>query len=200
MPELLSKPTVLLPSDVVVRLACSDREDCVIHLLTSDRGVGRLIGAMRREIDPYGVVPEGELEAVARLAALEALRRFRPELGVRFSTFVYWPIRGAMIRHAASYGSECPDSLGDADSPDPLGEGPFDAVRDRVDRDRTESRVRAFVAQLPSGQREIVHAVFWEDCSHAEVAAARGVSRQAVGKALMKALARGERELVELAA
>lgn len=199
MPELLEKPPALLPDAIIVRLACDGREDCVAHLLTSARGVGRLIGAMRREIDPYRVVPDGELEAVARLAALEALRRFRPELGVRFSTFVYWPMRGAMLRHAASYGSGRPASLGDDDLSDPLAEGTLDGVCECVDRDLSASHVRAFVAQLPLGQREIVHAVFWEGRSHAEIATERGVSRQAVSKALAKALARGERELAALA-
>lgn len=201
MPAQAVTPLPLLADHALVRRAQSGREDCLAYLLTSDGRIRGLIRSLRREVDPFGVVPRDEMEAVARLAALEALRRFRPDLGARFSTFVYWPMRGAMIRVAIAYGSARPESLDTGyDCVDVEAEEQMHAVVYDLDRAREARAIREFVERLPSAQRTIVHAVFWQKRSHGEIAAERGISRQAVSKTLAKALARGRRDLAAMSA
>lgn len=64
-------------------------------LAEHDASVRRIAARLCAQLDVS--LERAELEAWGRLGLVEAQRRFDPERGVRFSTFAYYRIRGAMI-------------------------------------------------------------------------------------------------------
>lgn len=212
--------------DRLIREAKSGDLRAVEFLLTEHPPVVRLIGSLQRSVDPLDLAP-ADLESAARLAVLETLQRFDPERGVKFTTYAYHFIRGAMLAELYPYverrreredASErvrlVPLKGADVEGRDESdgyesellardsGYG-IDPGFSRV-QDGRSAAVRAFVARLPVSQREIVEAVFWGEQTHDEVALARGVSRPAITRALARVYARGAKELgdhrLELAA
>jgi RNA polymerase sigma factor (sigma-70 family) len=153
-----------------------------------------------------------ESEAAARLAVLDALDRYDPDRGVAFTTFAYPSIKGAVLRAiyptvrraSAPNGSIARlvglDQTADDRAPDLgfeaqlLGRDPEygqEAGFGRLVVADGHAAVRTFVSGLPVKQQEVVREIYWEGRSAADIAAERGVSRQAVSKLLNKALARG---------
>src|SRR5262249_24394485 len=187
---------------------CRARE----YLLTQHPPVVALLASLRRSIDPLNLAP-ADLESAGRLALLEALQRFDPGRGAKFTTYAYHFVRGAMlaelyphvernrerergddrIRLVALAGAGKQGAVGDEDyQRDLLARDPHygtDPGFASVD-DTRPAAVRAFVAGLPVSQREIVEAVFWGEQTHDEVAAARGVIRPAISRTLARVYAR----------
>jgi RNA polymerase sigma factor (sigma-70 family) len=210
----------------LIREAQSGDRRATEYLLTQHPSVLALLASLRRNIDPFNLAP-ADLQSAGRLALLEALQRFDPERGVKFATYAYHFVRGAMLaelyphverRRERENGSErvrvvslvghATDRADGNDGyesellardPDYGADPGFASVEDI-----RPAAVRAFVEGLPVSQREIVEAVYWDERTHDEIAAERGVSRPAISRALARVYARGARELanhrLELAA
>lgn len=202
---------------VLVDAAKDGDEDALKRLLIGFPPIRGTVSSLARFYDPADRAGD-ELEAAARLGVIEALRRFDAARGVKFTTFAYNFIRGAMLkalysnaqrRHWAAgrramsfvpFGSESEEGENPEGGPeaklarrdDHYG---VDAGYAKVERQPSEQAVRDFVAQLPSNQRGIVRDVFWGGMSHAEAAQRRGVSRPAVSRTLNRVYRRGERQL-----
>jgi RNA polymerase sigma factor (sigma-70 family) len=204
----------------LIRQAQSGDCQAVEYLLTDYGPMRALLCSLRRSVDPLNVAPD-ELESVGRLAVLEALRGFDAERGVKFTTYAYHFIRGAMLAElypcverrrereggarrvrlvSVTRGFDGEDSdAGDGYESELLSHDPdygIDPGFARVEDGRSEA-VRAFVATLPASQRAIVDAVYWGEQTHGDIAAARGVSRPAVTRALTRVHTRGAKELAD---
>ncbi len=212
-------PTRFWSEGRLIGAAQSGNSRAVEYLVTMYPPVRSLIGSLKRSVDPHNVAP-AELEAAGRLAVLEALRGFDRERGVRFTTYAYHFIRGAMLAELYPHVERRRDSQGtpnrlrlvsfdeqyDDDAEDVDGyerelhrrdpEYGIDPGYARVE-DVRPAAVRAFVGALPDNQRTIVEAVFWGDRTHAELAAERGVSRPAITRTLTRVFAHGEEDLAE---
>jgi RNA polymerase sigma factor (sigma-70 family) len=204
------------PEERLIREARSGDPRAVEYLLTEHPPVIGLIRSLRRSVDPFDLAPE-DLESAGRVAVLEALKRFDRQRGVRFTTYAYHFIRGAMLaelypyverrrEHAADHQRVKLVSLTRADCDRDDGYESELLTRDSSygtdaglarAEDGRPAAVRAFVARLPVSQRGIVEAVFWGEQTHDEIAAARGVSRPAITRALARVYARGARELAD---
>jgi RNA polymerase sigma factor (sigma-70 family) len=207
----------------LIRAAQSGDCRATEYLLTQHRPVIALLASLRRSIDPFDMA-SADLESAGRLALLEALQRFDPARGAKFTTYAYHFVRGAMLaelyphverRRERSNGAERVRLVAlaaqDADGPDGyeselLARDPdygTDTGFARVE-DVRSAATRAFVESLPVSQREIVEAVYWDDRTHDDIAVERGVSRPAISRALARVYARGAKELaahrLELAA
>jgi RNA polymerase sigma factor (sigma-70 family) len=202
----------------LVEAAKAGDDDALERLFISYPPIRRIVRSLSRQYDPNGRASE-ELEAAARLGLVEALGRFQPARGVKFTTFAFNFVRGAMLKALYSrtqrrewaagqravtfvpFGPESEDQNFSADDPeaelarrdDQYG---IETGYTKVERRPTEQAVRDFVAELPANQRGIVRDVFWNGTSHAEAAQRRGVSRPAVSRTLQRVYKRGERELV----
>ena len=188
------------------------------YLVVSYGPIQGVIKSLARSVDTYGLAGD-ELAAAARLGILEALRRFDPDRGARFSTYAYNFIRGEMIKAWYSQGRQREWNAGRptpklvplaTESDDGAGEQTCEAelfARDssfgldhgysRADKELSAEAVRSFVAALPPGQHAVIHDVFWSGQSHAETARRRGVSRPAVSRTLRRAFERGRRDLAD---
>lgn len=206
----------------LVEAAKAGNDDALERLLISYPPIRRIIRSLGRQYDPERRAGDeragDELEAAARLGLVEALRRFEPARGVKFTTFAFKFIRGAMLKALYSraqqrewaagrqttilvpFGPGSEDYGSSADDPeaeiarrdDQYG---IETGYAKVERRPTEEAVRDFVAELPASQRGIVRDVFWGGMSHAEAAKRRGVTRPAVSRTLQRVFKRGEREL-----
>lgn len=202
---------------MLVHAAQQGEERAVEHLVLAHPPIRSLVGSLKRQLDRDGRAPD-DLESVARVAILEALRSFNPARGARFTTYAYYFIRGAMlkalyppserlrendtvsrIRFVSFDQRNDPNSERDVSheqkllSSDPTyGIDPEYARVENADRDKS---LRCFVAALPPNQRSITTAVFWEGRTHREVAAERGTSRPAVTRTVQRVLARAGRDL-----
>lgn len=186
------------------------------YLLTQHPPVLALINSLRRIIDPFNLAA-ADLEAAGRLALLEVLPRFDTSRGVRFTTYAYHFVRGAMLAEMYPYverrrersnsggrvrlvalaaqgagGDDGYESGLLAHDPDYGTDPEFARVEDV-----RPAAVRAFVSSLPASQREIVEAVYWDERTHDEIAHERGVSRPAISRALARVHARGAKELAQ---
>jgi RNA polymerase sigma factor (sigma-70 family) len=211
----LSVPEKYRSEEGLVRAAQSGDRRATEYLLTQHPPVLALLASLRRSIDPFNVAA-ADLEAAGRLALLEALQRFDATRAVKFTTYSYNFVRGAMLaelyphverRRERTNGAKRvrlvtlgPDADGtNGYEGDLLAHDPdygTDPAFARVE-DVRPAAVRAFVAGLPASQREIVEAVYWDERTHEEIAVERGVSRPAVSRALARVHARGARELAE---
>lgn len=214
-----SVPQNFRSEDHVIREAKSGDLLAVEYLLTEHPPVLRLIGSLRRSVDPLELA-HADLESAGRLAVLEALQRFDPERGVKFTTYAYHYIRGAMLAELYPHVERRRERRGGSERVRLVSlnrddnEGGDDSngyerelfARDSnygIDsgfnhaEDERPAAVRAFVARLPVSQRGIVEAVFWGEQTHDEIAAARGVSRPAISRALARVYARGAKELAD---
>jgi RNA polymerase sigma factor (sigma-70 family) len=214
-----SVPQNYRSEDHLIREAKSGDHRAVEYLLTEHPPVLRLLGSLRRSVDPLEVAP-ADLESAGRLAVLEALQRFDPLRGVKFTTYAYYFIRGAMLAELYPYverrrerasGSERVRLVSLNRDDDECGDDSDGCERELFARDSNygidpafscvedgrPAAVRAFVARLPVSQRGIVEAVFWGEQTHDEIAAARGVSRPAISRALARVYARGAKELAD---
>lgn len=199
----------------LIRAAKYGDEEAVAHLARCFVPLRRLIAAFHRQIDPAGTM-RADLESAATLAILEALERFDPDRGVRFVTFAYQRIRGAMLRtrypgsRRESESSRERVELVPLETVDESGairtfeqelmksDPNYGQDRRFTDIEREEARlaVSQFVEGLPGNQREITIDLFYTERSYTEVARARGVSRPAISRTMARVSARGQRELV----
>lgn len=188
------------------------------YLVVGYAPLQRLVKSLARSVDPSNRVKD-ELIAAAPLGILEALARFDPDRGARFTTYAYSFIRGEMIKARYSQGQRRERSAGrpipklvplSAESGEESEERAFEAelfARDgsfgaehgysQIDKESSARAVRSFVSALPSGQRAVVQDVFWSGQSHAETARQRGVSRPAISRTLRRAFERGRRDLAD---
>lgn len=188
------------------------------YLVVSYGPIQGVIKSLARSVDPYDLAGD-DLTAAAHLGILEALRRFDPDRGVRFSTYAYNFIRGEMIKARYSQGQRREWTAGrpspklvplstESDE-DPAGQSceaeliardasfGLDNSYSTVDKALSMEAVRSFVATLPPGQRAVVRDVFWREQSHTETARRRGVSRPAVSRTLRRTFERGRRDLAD---
>jgi RNA polymerase sigma factor for flagellar operon FliA len=193
-----------------------DRE-ALERLLVSYPPTQRIVRSLSRRHDPDGRASE-ELNAAARLGLLEALRRYEPSRGAKFTTYAFNFVRSEMLKAIYSQsqrrdwaagrprivvvplqstsleGDEAEDvierEMANRDDSFGLEEG-YAAVERRP----SEEAVRLFVAELPENQREIVRDIFWGEMSHTEAAQSREISRPAVSRTLHRVFQRGRREL-----
>lgn len=192
-------------------------EDAIAYLLTKFEPLQRVIRSLRRRIDP-STTRWDDLESAGRLAALEALRRFDPRRGARFTTYVYHRVRGAMLE--ALYervDREAPDGddakrvrtvpieteteAGDGKptwEQELLASDPdygVDIGYERLERREQAELVRNTVEEMPAAQQEVLREIVVHGRTHEDVASARGVSRPAVTQILRRGLDRAGREL-----
>src|SRR5690348_16999960 len=80
----------------LIRAARSGDCRATEHLLTQHPPVLALLASLRRTIDPFNLAA-ADLEAAGRLALLEALQRFDASRAVKFTTYAYNFVRGAML-------------------------------------------------------------------------------------------------------
>jgi RNA polymerase sigma factor (sigma-70 family) len=200
-------PTAYRDEARLIRAAQDGDVRAIEHLISRHVPVRGIVFQLRREIDPAARATD-EVEAAARLALMESLRRFDLSRGVRFTTFAYPRIRGAMIDAVYPDGitgvrlvSLDEDELGS----DRDGEPSFERELYRRDSsygrddgyERIERRevVERFVQRLPGSQRSVVRALYWDGNTHALVAAERGISRDGVTSVVRKVARRGRAEL-----
>ena len=203
-------------SDLVEAAKAGD-DDALERLFISYPPIRRIVRSLGRQYDPDGRAGD-ELEAAARLGLVEALRRFDQARGVKFTTFAFNFVRGAMLKGLYSlnqrrewaagrqtvtlvpFGPRSEDYGSSADDPEAEIARRDDQYGIETDYAKVEKRfaeqaVRDFVAGLPANQRGIVRDVFWGGMSHAEAAKRRGVTRPAVSRTLQRVFKRGESEL-----
>lgn len=202
----------------LLRAAQQGDERAIVYLITRYEPIRRVVGSQLRRLDRSGRHHD-EMRAAANLALLEALRNFDPGRGARFATYAFQYVRGAMLR--ARFSAPKPSSGSGAPRIEIVGldeaaterngnrqgyerelfahDGSYgaDVGYDRALAADRDAAVRAFVAGLVDGQREIVIDLFWRHRTHREVAVARGVSRPAVSQALARACDRGRVQLAE---
>jgi RNA polymerase sigma factor (sigma-70 family) len=189
------------------------------HLVVSHQPIRSLIATLTRSIDPERRATD-DLEGAARLAILEALRSFDPARGVRFPTYAYYFIRGAMLKTLYPAAERCRrdgevsrikfvsleepgenEFASHAGSEDDLlksdPEYGIDPGYARAEDSACAAGVRRFVAALAPNQRTIVTAVFWDGQTHSQLALERAISRPAITRTLQRVYARGEKELAE---
>jgi RNA polymerase sigma factor (sigma-70 family) len=215
----VTTPSSFRSEDRLISAAQAGDLRAVAHLVTSYPPVRSLVVSLKRSVDPYGIA-SAELDSAARLAVLEALRGFDGRRGVKFTTYAYHFIRGAMLkeiyphveRERESRGGtrrlrlvpldaryEGDSETGDTFESELLRRDPEYGTEPGYAyvEDERAAAVHAFVSSLPNSQRAIVEAVFWDEQTHAEVAAQRGVSRPAITRALTRVCAHGEKDLAE---
>lgn len=209
-------PDFCFEKDLVGAAKGGDRE-ALERLLVSYPPIQRIVRSLSRRYDPDGRASE-ELNAAARLGLLEALRRYEPSRGAKFTTYAFNFVRSEMLKAIYSQ-SQRRDwaagrpaitvvplqstSLEDDEAEDMIERELADhddsfGVEEgyaAVERRPSEEAVRLFVAELPENQREIVRDIFWDGMSHTEAAHSREVSRPAVSRTLHRVFQRGRREL-----
>ena len=191
----------------------------VEHLVIEHPPMRSIIAMLKRRVDPTSRASD-DLEGSARLSILEALRTFNPARGVRFTTYAYYFIRGAMLEtlypSAERYrhnGVAARVRLVSLEEPSDVvsvrlgneqsllkndSEYGIDPGYASVENAARDAEVRHFVAGLTPSQRRITTDVFLHGRTHAEIAAERGTSRPAVTRILQRIYARGEKELTHL--
>jgi RNA polymerase sigma factor (sigma-70 family) len=205
--------------DRLVRAARSGDERAIAYLITEHPGVCKLVRSLQNKLDRQRI-DHDELRAVANLALLDAIRNFDPSRGVKFTTYAYIYVRGAMVK--SLYPHKTSTSSNDAGPPirlvgldagaapdDPDAEGyerelfardsqyGIDPGYDRAETSDRDAVIASFVGRLVPNQRDIVIDIYWGSKTHQQIASERGVSRPAVSRALARAHKSG---LVELAA
>jgi RNA polymerase sigma factor (sigma-70 family) len=190
------------PEAALVDAAKAGDESAVERLLISFPPIRGIVRSLSRYYDPAGHAGE-ELEAAARLGLVEALRRFDPDRGVKFTTFAYDFVRGAMLKALYSNAQRRDRAAGrkpvmvvpfapESEECETPKAGPEAELAQRENHYGIEP---GFGALLPPNQRGIVRDVFWHGMSHAEAAQRRGTSRPAVSRTLSRVYRRGERQL-----
>jgi RNA polymerase sigma factor (sigma-70 family) len=203
--------------DRLVRAARDGDERAIAYLITQHPGVCKLVRSLQNKLDRQRINHD-ELRAVANLALIDAIRNFNPSLGVKFTTYAYIYVRGAMMKslypHKASW------SANDTDPPvrlvgldagavidDPDAERyerelfardrqyGIDPGYDRIEASDRDDAIASFVERLVPNQRDIVIDIYWGSKTHQQIASERGVSRPAVSRALARAHRAGVAEM-----
>jgi len=135
---------------------------------------------------------------------LEAVARYDPSRGVLLVTYADKFVKGAILKvvckESALMTCDTHSDEGEfrASSTSPYQAEPGDimdqALRniEAIERDKA---VHDFVASLPENDQYLVHQIFWEARSRADLARERGISRMAVTKRLQRIFKRGQRAL-----
>jgi RNA polymerase sigma factor (sigma-70 family) len=151
------------------------------------------------------------------IALLEAHRRFIPSKSVRFGTYAYEYIRGAMLnyirteRFHGGIGHDMPEFVSferfvaetnstGTDSPsdrhDVIGDLSSEiALIETIDRERKVLILEAALARLTSSERTVIRLLFFEDGTQRRAAARLGVSEPRVS-ALVRTSLRKLRNIV----
>jgi RNA polymerase sigma factor (sigma-70 family) len=201
----------------LVHAARHGDQRAVEHLVLWHPPMRALIGSLKRRLDPNGRFAD-DLEGIARLAVLEALRSFKPDRGARFTTYAYYFVKGDILKALYPANERVGDKemsarirfvpLENVDDPESdhvwnreqqlLNSDPtygIDPGYARVENADGAASLRRFVAGLPPNQRSVTTAIFWGGQTHGAVAAAHGTSRPAVTRTLQRVLARAAKEL-----
>lgn len=199
----------------LVRAAQDGNQRAVEHLLLGHEPVRGIIGSLKRQLDPQGRSGE-DLECVARLGVLEALRSFCFDGGARFSSYAWYFVRGAML--TALYGASARNPRRHSQVTLVALEQPTRAADDRevgyeqellqndpdygsdpgyaaIEHGDSLAAVRGFVEALPANQLVITTEIFWANQTHSQVAEMLGVSRPAISRTLKRVTARAQKEL-----
>lgn len=179
--------------------------------------VRRLIQSLSYKLDEHGHHRDDLRQAGAE-GVIKALRRFDPSRAARFTTYAYRDIRGEMFRTlypgrkekrevdgkpvqmiSADITSNEADGGSGYDHEHELylqhrGYGIDGGFERALSTDR-DAAVRRFVNTLGEGQKGIVVDLFWNNKTHVEIAAERGVSRPAISRALDRVTKRGISDL-----
>jgi RNA polymerase sigma factor for flagellar operon FliA len=178
--------------------------------------VHRLAGKLQRELSLAG--EKDDLVAFGYGGLLEARQRFDPSRGIRFQTFAYHRVRGAMldgVRQMARLPRRAHEKIkseasGTVDSlPRPtaldksfhrmsamltMGAGlpasnETESPEAKLLRSEGIARVTACLAKLPSRERRVVRAVYFEGRKLDDIAADLGISKSWASRLHTKALA-----------
>lgn len=204
---------------MLILAAKGGNELALAYLVRRYEPVRRLIQSQSYKLDVDGRHRDDLCQAGVE-GVIKALRRFDPSRGVRFATYAYHDIRSEMFKtlYPGRKESRVVDGQPvqmistDIESDEADGGSCYDHERELylqhrgygVDRgferalnaDR-DAAVRRFVDTLGESQKGIVVDLFWNDKTHVEIAAERGVSRPAITRALARAT---KRAIADLAA
>jgi RNA polymerase sigma factor (sigma-70 family) len=141
----------------------------------------------------------------ARIGFIQAYRRYDHSFGASVGAFARHYVMGA-VREALATSSELGDVTSAFDTlPEDIRD-PRDVccvdtdATSQVEAMETARAIRAFLADLPPRQQQIVTQVFWQDRAQADVARDLGVSRKTITTTLQKVYARGREVLAGLRA
>jgi len=189
----MDRPSAPLTADEERRLALLVRE--------GDRGARNrmveanvaLVAHLARRLRPVNAqVSHADLVQEGVLGLMQAVERFDPDRGHRFSTYATWWIRGSILRALRAAPAQVP-LAGDDDLVDELPDDGSDPI-DGVARDANAAGVAQLLGALPERGRRVVALRYGLDGrapqSLAEVARELGTSQARVRRIEEHALAR----------
>ncbi len=186
--------------------------------------VHRLAGKLQRELSLAG--EKDDLVAFGYGGLLEAWQRFDPSRGIRFQTFAYYRVRGAMLdgvrqmaqlprRAHEKIKSEASGALHSVPRPTELDKSfhrmsamltmgaalPSSHETDNPEAKLLKSegiaRLTSCLAELPSRERRIVRAVYFEGRKLDDIASELGISKSWASRLHSKALSELRRSMDE---
>jgi DNA-directed RNA polymerase specialized sigma24 family protein len=130
-------------------------------------------------VPPHWSVPDWleEMHAQAAAAACQAIGDFQPRRGVPWGAFMRLRVLASLrTRHRQewSYALHCHPEAGAA-----AGANPADEPATRA---AAEEGLRPSLDRLHQSDRRLLHRLFWEGCTEADLAAELGVAQSTVNK------------------
>ena len=145
-----------------------------------------------------------DLIASGNIGLVEAAERFKPDCGLKFSTFAWYRIRGAMVdglRIGGRYSRSAVarfrrEAANDTGGGIPVavtpkadrGEETFPHLEEELDRRRHMPRLAQALAQLPDRERDVTKLHYFEGLQLTDVAGRMGLSRSYVTRLHQRAL------------
>lgn len=141
----------------------------------------------------------GDLESFGALGLLSAAENFDPDRGVKFGTFAWYRIEGAILDGVREMGpwSRADSKRYKADPESGIKFAPLDEARDVaagrasdeiVDEAREHHRLRRAIAELPDRQRSIIEASYFAESTLEDAGAAMGITKSWASRQRARAL------------
>ncbi len=125
-----------------------------------------------------------ELKSAAYMGLVDAASRFKPELGIAFSTFAYPRISGAINDYLRELGwgkKSDPAASVSLDVPNDQGVSQVDLIEARADRGQ-EELFEAITVNFDDQAKEVLRNYFIDECSMKEVGEKFNVSESRISQ------------------
>ena len=149
-----------------------------------------LIGGMRERVFRWALIITGDSDDAEDVAQQVSLSLHRNLTGFdersRFTTWLYAVVRNAAIEIGRKAARKHEVQVDAEDLPQPISDDTEQQI-DRIDNRRAANIVRAFFAELPPRQRELIELVDTQGRSAAEAAAIMQIEPETARVHLMRA-------------